>query len=173
MVFLIRKGSESTEIELKTATKETIVPLLVQMKKPVDDEPFQTFLGLAPIQVNKNGIIFSNEDLEKPFISFNESIWDYFEPELSRRLAELDIDDSTSARVRSALTELMPGGQCGIEEVAIKLGMSKRTLQRKLNEENTTFQKHLNSTRKELAIHYICTTTITTNDMAYLLGYQE
>lgn len=66
-----------------------------------------------------------------------------------------------------------PGGLCGIEDVASKLGLSKRTLQRILKEENTTFQKQLNSTRETLAIHYIRNTDMTTNDIAYLLGYAE
>lgn len=62
---------------------------------------------------------------------------------------------------------------CGIDNVAAKLGISKRTLQRKLSGENTTFQKQLNNTREMLAIHYISNTDISTNDIAYLLGYQE
>ena len=100
-------------------------------------------------------------------------MWNYFEPELAKRLSELDVDESTSARVRSALTELLPGGACGIEDVAEKLGLSKRTLQRKLSDENTTFQQQLNSTREMLAIHYLRNTDISTNDIAFLLGYQE
>ena len=60
-----------------------------------------------------------------------------------------------------------------IDDVAEKLGLSKRTLQRKLSEENTTFQQQLNSTREMLAIHYIRNTDIGTNDIAFLLGYQE
>lgn len=83
------------------------------------------------------------------------------------------MDDSVSARVRSALTELLPGGSGSIEDVAEKLGLTKRTLQRKLSEEKTTFQKQLNSTREILAIHYIQNTDMTANDMAYLLGYTE
>lgn len=38
---------------------------------------------------------------------------------------------------------------------------------------DTTFQKQLNNTREILAIHYIRNTDMTTNDMAYLLGYAE
>jgi len=95
------------------------------------------------------------------------------EPELNRRLADLEIDDSVSARVRAALTELLPAGMCGIDDVARELNLSKRTLQRKLSEENTTFQKQLNSAREILALHYINNTDMTTNDIAFLLGYAE
>lgn len=122
---------------------------------------------------DENSITFSRKDLNEPFISFDDAMWSYFEPELAKRLAEVDVDDSVSARVRSALTELLPGGAGTIEDVAEKLGLSRRTLQRKLSQENTTFQKQLNNTREILAIHYIRNTDMTTNDMAYLLGYAE
>ncbi|MDY5445179.1 MAG: AraC family transcriptional regulator [Lactobacillus amylovorus] len=57
-----------------------------------------------------------------------------------------------------------------MDDVSKKLGYSKRTLQRKLSSENTTFQKQLNSV---LAKNYLQTTDMTANDIAYLLGYQE
>lgn len=100
-------------------------------------------------------------------------MWDYFKPELTKRLSELSIDDLTSARVRSILTELLPNGEFTIDDVAKKLGYSKQTLQRKLSSENTTFQKQLNSTREVLALNYLQNTDMTTSDIAYLLGYQE
>ena len=100
-------------------------------------------------------------------------MWDYFKPELTKRLSELSVDDSTSARVRSILTELLPNGEFTVDDVAKKLGYSKQTLQRKLSSENTTFQKQLNSTREVLALNYLQNTDMTTSDIAYLLGYQE
>lgn len=99
-------------------------------------------------------------------------MWDYFKPELTKRLSELSVDDSTSARVRSILTELLPNGEFTIDDVAKKLGYSKQTLQRKLSSENTTFQKQLNSTREVLALNYLQNTDMTTSDIDYLLGYQ-
>lgn len=158
---------------IRKATKEQITPVRITTKMKLDDGALEKFTGCKPELKGKNVVWFSNKDLLIPFISHNDAMWDYFKPELNRRLSELDIDDSTSARVRSALTELLPSGECGIEVVAEKLGLSKRTLQRKLMEENTTFQKQLNNTREVLAIHYIKNTDMTTNDIAYLLGYAE
>ena len=57
--------------------------------------------------------------------------------------------------------------------MASKLGLSKRTLQRKLKEEDTTFQKQLNHTRELLARHYLRNPDMTSDDIAYLLGYQD
>ena len=38
---------------------------------------------------------------------------------------------------------------------------------------NTAFQKQLNNTRQILALHYIKNTDMSTNDIAFLLGYTE
>ena len=46
-------------------------------------------------------------------------------------------------------------------------------MQRKLSEEGTTFQKQLNNTREIMALHYVKNTDMSTNDIAYLLGYAE
>ena len=83
------------------------------------------------------------------------------------------MEKSIPLTASSYAVELLPGGQSGIEDVSLKLGCSKRTLQRKLNEENTTYQKQLNHTRELLAKHYINNTDMTSDDIAYLLGYQD
>ena len=158
---------------LRKATKEQIVPTAVVMREPICGEAFSSFLGVAVTAGETDCIVFRKTDLHLPFISYDEAMWAYFEPELAKRLAELDVDASVSARVRSALAELLPGGACEIDDVAEKLGLSKRTLQRRLNEENTTFHQQLNSTREMLAIHYIRNTDISSSDIAFLLGYQE
>ena len=155
---------------IRNATGEKISPVSVEMIKP--DVTFAEYAN-CKITQGKNKITYKISDLEIPFISYDEGMWSFFEGELNKRLAELDVDDSMSARVRSALTELLPGGSCGIEDVAEKLGLSKRTLQRKLSEENTTFQKQLNGIRELLAKNYIKNTNMTTNDIAFLLGYAE
>ncbi|WP_417080666.1 AraC family transcriptional regulator ligand-binding domain-containing protein [Mobilibacterium timonense] len=157
----------------RRATHEDINPMKISMTELPKDDSFADFAGIAPEHGEENYIVFSRKDLNEPFISFNDAMWSYFEPELAKRLAEVEVDDSVSARVRSALTELLPGGAGTIEDMAEKLGMSRRTLQRKLSQEDTTFQKQLNNTREILAIHYIRNTDMTTNDMAYLLGYAE
>ncbi len=158
---------------LRKATKEQLYPVAVTMHEPIQAEAFSAFLGVSVTAGEADCIIFRKADLLLPFISYDEAMWAYFEPELAKRLAELDVDASVSARVRSALAELLPGGACEIEDVAEKLGLSKRTLQRRLNEENTTFHQQLNSTREMLAVHYIRNTDISSSDIAFLLGYQE
>ena len=46
-------------------------------------------------------------------------------------------------------------------------------MQRKLTQEDTSFQKQLNKTRELLARNYISNTDMSSDDIAFLLGYQE
>ncbi len=129
----------------------------------------QTLIRLAASE----GIEAFSPPIFAAYCSRNESMWEFFEPELKRRLSMMETDDSCAARVRSALMELLPSGECTIDDVAKKLGYSKRSLQRKLQEEDTNFQKQLNHTRELLARTYLANNNMTTEDSAFLLGYQE
>ena len=158
---------------IRKATKGSITPLSVTAMQPMKNLAYADFIGQPITTGEKNRLVFSKEDALVPFISRNESMWEFFEPELKRRLSMMETDDSYAARVRSALMELLPSGECTIDDVAKKLGYSKRSLQRKLQEEDTNFQKQLNHTRELLAKTYLANTDMTAEDIAFLLGYQE
>lgn len=158
---------------LRRATKQPIKPVKVALKSATEQKALSDLAEIGIDYGTMNAISFLNKDLEQPFVSFNAGMWNYFEPELTKRLADLEIDDSISVRVRSALAGLLPSGETTIDDVAHELGISKRTLQRKLKEEKTTFQKQLNSTRESLAVHCLKNTDMTAGEIAFLLGYQE
>lgn len=165
MVFLVQL--------MRSATKIHIMPKEVMTKYNLNNDNYEKFFGVRPRIGQRNILTISKEDAFRPFISQNDSMWEYFEPELRRRLSEIEVDDSYAARVRSALIELLPAGEGSIDDVSLKLGCSKRTLQRKLKEEETTFQKQLNHTRELLARYYLKNSHMVTDDIAYLLGYQD
>ena len=103
---------------VRRATKEEISPVSVEMRELPKENALSEFLN-CPINKGKvNAVTYKLSDLLLPFISYDEGMWSYFEPELTKRLTELDNDKSTSARVRSVLSELLPGGQSSIEDVA-------------------------------------------------------
>ena len=158
---------------IRKATKENIVPVKITVKNSFTNPEYEQFLGCKAEEGVENFITFSIDAAEIPFITRNESMWNFFEPELRKRLSELDTDDSFSAKVRSILVEILPAGKSGIEDVAVALGMSRRSLQRKLKEEDTTFQKQLNHVRELLAKNYMQNTQLSSEDIAYLLGYQD
>ncbi|MGL5617202.1 MAG: SDR family NAD(P)-dependent oxidoreductase [Sarcina sp.] len=107
------------------------------------------------------------------FKSDNPIMWEYLEPELEKRIKEFEIDESYVAEVRNALIEFIPKGDVKIEDIAKYMNCSKRTLQRRLKDEDTTFQKQLNHVRELLTKHYLKNSEITTEEIAYLLGYKD
>lgn len=168
------KGEFAFMVQLLTkATGKTINPERISTTFNEVSSEIQKYFAVNFNLGNSNSISFQNPDLQLPFISENNSILEYLEPELNKRLAELDVDDSHGQRVRNALVELLPRGEFTVEDVAQSLGVSKRTLQRKLKAENTNFQQQLNATREMLAKNYLLNTTMSTDDIAFLLAYQE
>ncbi len=165
MVFLINL--------FRTATKANIVPLSITMTHKPKDNTLAEFFGCEVTVGDHDAFVLKKEDAELPFISENEVMWSYFEPELQKRLSDMEIDDSLSARVRSVLTELLPGGRSTVDDVAGRLNMSRRTLQRRLTEEKTTFAKQLNHVRLLLAKHYLKEGKLSSEEIAYMLGYQD
>lgn len=75
--------------------------------------------------------------------------------------------------VERILPQLLPHGRAKISEVARQLGMSSRTLSRKLREEGTTYAEILDKLRSALAKRYLRDREIPVTEIAWLLGYRE
>jgi AraC-like DNA-binding protein len=59
------------------------------------------------------------------------------------------------ARVENAISSLLPHGKVMVEDIARTLGMSKRTLARKLADEGLNFTEVLQQLRRDLAVRYL------------------
>lgn len=81
--------------------------------------------------------------------------------------------DSFQMKVMEFLTRNSYLGIMTLEDVAANFRMTPRSLQRKLQEESTTFQQISDSVRKSLAIHYIQAGKYQLKEISYLLGYNE
>jgi AraC-like DNA-binding protein len=158
----------------RLATRHPIEPLRVESPAvPEAARAFADYFGVAVEKSARQAITFASEDALRPFLTANPQMWEFFEPELRRRLAELEAGATMRERVRSALIELLPAGQASIEAVAHKLAISPRTLQRRLNDEQTTFQGMLNQIREALARHYLGRSDLPASEIAFLLGYED
>lgn len=80
---------------------------------------------------------------------------------------------TTAKRVRAALLEGLPSGLATMEDVARKLALSKRTLQRRIEAEGTSYQQILKETRQALAQHYLENTALPAAEISFLLGFDE
>jgi len=78
-----------------------------------------------------------------------------------------------SSKVRDALVGQLPNGEPSKQETAKLLGMTERTLLRRLRDENTTFQELLDRLREKLAFDYLRRDDLTMEKIAYLLGFSS
>ena len=76
-------------------------------------------------------------------------------------------------KARQVLCRLLPQGEPKRDTVAQTLHLSQRTLQRRLQEEGTSFQTLLDDTRRELAEQYLAQPNMTLLEIAYLLGFAD
>jgi len=126
----------------------------------------------CPLEFNSSfdGLSFASACLDRP----NE----YADPELAvhaRRLLNLmpgiRRDDTMSQRVASSIPLLISNGQANVDGIADCLGVSSRTLQRRLIAEGQSFGKLLNETRRDVAVRYLMNSQLSITEVAQLTGY--
>jgi AraC-like DNA-binding protein len=76
-------------------------------------------------------------------------------------------------RVENAISPLLPHGRVRVEDVARTLGMSNRTLARKLSDEGLNFTEILQQLRRDLAVRYLDDRKLHVSKIAWLVGFQE
>jgi len=80
---------------------------------------------------------------------------------------------SIALDVETVLIEMLPLGEPDQQAVARQLGLSVRSLQRRLATEGQTWKQLLEATRHKLALHYLRGTAHSIVDIACLLGYSD
>ncbi|MCG7535571.1 AraC family transcriptional regulator [Pseudoalteromonas sp. OOF1S-7] len=158
----------------RLATRSEVVPKALYVTQlPDNPDDFDNYFGTHLTLSSQVAIRFSAEDANRPFMTENAAMWSFFENDLARRLAELDASASMTQKVKALLMELLPSGQVSAEQVAAKLAISKRTLQRKLDGESANFQSLLSALRSELARQYLRRSSMSLQEIAFLLGFSD
>lgn len=166
LAFLLRLG--------RLGTREPLRALQLSLPEaPLRVADVESWFGCRLEVGGPPTITFAAADAERPFMTASDAMWRVFEPELRRRLAELDASASVGERVRALLLESLPAGLAGIDTVASRLAMSRRTLQRRLGDEGLNFQALVAGTREQLARHYLEQTRLPHAEIAFLLGFED
>ncbi len=117
-------------------------------------------------------LLCRREDLARPLATTNPGVALASERLVTDYLARLDRDDVV-AQVKRELLGHFPTGTPTQTIVAQAVGLSARTLHRRLAEAGTSFEKLLDETRRELAAEYVRRTDYSVGEVAYLLGFAE
>jgi len=88
-------------------------------------------------------------------------------------LRSLYQQDNIAGELKRKLANLLARGEANVDAACRALRLSRRTLQRRLKAEKTSFQKILNEVRAELAVKYLEDARLKSLEIAMLLGYSS
>jgi AraC-like DNA-binding protein len=150
-------------------------PLAVTLKRPrpANDAPFaQTFRAPVIFAAAENVIELDKVAMERRLPTANAELAAQNDRVLLEYLARIE-STRLASRVERALVEALPSGVPSQAELARRLGVSTRGLQRQLVAEGTTFRAILDAARAALARDYVRAGTLSVTEIAFLLGFSE
>jgi AraC-like DNA-binding protein len=118
-------------------------------------------------------MIVSAEDADRVFYSHDEVLEQILTSYTDKYVLSLHASEAYGKKVRETLQVILPEGNATIAGVADRLAMSQRNLQRKLSEENTSFQAILYALRSELPLRYLYQEGKSKEETSALLGFQN
>ncbi len=122
---------------------------------------------------SRNTIIFRASDATAPFVTCNVELLDLLAPQFEEQLREHKEEDSFVALVRRAIQDRLTGQRPSMDVISEALHMSPRTLQRRLQESSSSFQRVLDDARHSMARYYLSNSVLELNEAAYLLGFED
>ena len=103
----------------------------------------------------------------------DEKTSEFFDLHLEKELASLSDDTGLAQRVRIQVASCLSEGVPLISDIASRLGMSGRSLQRRLSGRGYAYQEIVDDARRSLAERLLRTTEYSLAEIAFLTGYSE
>lgn len=140
-----------------------------------DAAPFRAVFGVTPrFGAPVSCLVLSREELDRSVPAADPGLSRIVTTHAEQLLAShAPAHESLAAQVRQQLAEGMAGGPMTLREIAQRLRLSERSLQRQLNSEGTRFADLVDEVRCELALRYIADERLALGEAAYLLGFAE
>ncbi|MFT5484606.1 MAG: AraC-like DNA-binding protein [Halieaceae bacterium] len=120
-----------------------------------------------------SGILMRQTVLDEPLPQANQILLHSLLDHATQMLANIDRNQPLATQVKNLLRLMLVEHSPSSTLIAEKLGMSGRTLQRKLQEEGLAYKDVLNELRLELALHYLKNSQLSLDNIANKLGYAE
>jgi len=154
---------------------KNLVPLEVQLIRlePLDGKIIDEFFRCkVSYGTSENVIIFNPIDLVRRLDGANSVVAAAMDEVIIKYLADLNDNDVVN-KVRKTVAETLIHGEPGKQEIADELNMSPRTLQRRLEEQNTSVKEIIDETRHELSLNFLDQAYYSIKEVAYALGFSD
>ena len=120
-----------------------------------------------------DALLVSHETVQAPNLVGDPSIVKFFDSHLDQELSKFEDDASLERRVRIQISQSLSEGVPTVSDIAHRVGMSGRTLQRRLSDRGYSFQKLVDEARRELAERLLKETSYPLAEVAFLTGFSE
>ena len=150
-------------------------PLAIELPYPAPANPAPyraAFRCPVSFDARRNSLLFAGADMLAPLPTSNPVLAELHERFAGEYLQHFD-NAQISYRAREMIIRRLPDGEPRRDEIADELCMSERTLQRRLEEEGTSFIQLMDDTRRELAGQYLGRLQLSLAQAAYLLGFAD
>jgi AraC-like DNA-binding protein len=133
------------------------------------------FFGTGQIEFGReeNGLSFPASLLDATLSTADPRLLATAEDLAEAALREAPPPSDFVASVDARVREVLPNGPPDAAEIARRMHMSRRTLQRRLSEAGTGFQELVDRVRADLARGYMRDPRIKLADVAYRLGFSD
>jgi AraC-like DNA-binding protein len=175
-----RQDSEMTLATVTTlcrsAADPNFVPTAVefQHESPTDvSEHVKLFRCPVQFRAPFNKLHFASSNLALPIAKADASLCAVLDRHAEELLTKFPPRDSLVDQVRSIIASEFRGGDPSLERVADQLGLTPRTLQRKLHETGASHNELLDQMRRQLALRYLREREMAICEVAYMLGFSE
>ncbi len=167
--LIVALGRDITGTDLK--------PLAIDLPgaRPADTDDYLDFFG-CPVRFGRPSaaVTLSREQADLPTRAPDATLVGYLDDLAAIKLNPLREHEETMVEaVRRVLWTMLPGGRPDLWRTAGELGVSVRTLQRRLGEEKSSFSKVLDELRKDLSDELLADRKLSVSEVAFMLGYSE
>ena len=160
----------------RQGTGKKLAPLRVELvQSRTHVKALERYFG-CPVAcgVARNALVFRSSDAALPFVTRNAELLDMLAPQFDLELQQrAGKQDSFLELVRGTIQQKLTGHRPGIDDIAQDLRVSPRTLQRRLQELGSSYQRVLDEARHEMARYYLRNSVLELAEAAYLLGYED
>ena len=179
----ILETRQDSEMTLATVTKlcrqiatPDFAPTTVEFQHaaPADVSEHQRLFN-CPLKfaARENRLSFPSSFLSLPIAKADASLCALLDRHAEELLTKYPPRDSLIDQVRNLIADEFRGGEPSLERIAEHLGLTPRTLQRKLQELGTSYNDVLDQMRRQLAMRYLREPQMAICEVAYLLGFSE
>jgi AraC-like DNA-binding protein len=155
-------------------TLANVEVLLTHAEPAVIDEYIVTF---APAQVKFGspflGFAFDAQQLQTPLENTDLKLHRVILKQAEHTLTALPSTQTFTQKVRDLAAAEIGAGNATVAHIAKRLGVSPRTLTRKLEREGTTYKDLLEDLRKTLAMRYLESRDLQLSEVALRLGFSQ